>query len=63
MRFKSLIALLTMLLCTSALAQEEREYQVRFKTNVGSFTVKLYNETPLHRDNFLALVRGGHTII
>lgn len=59
MRFKSLIALLTMLLYTSALAQEEREYQVEFKTNVGSFTVKLYNETPLHRDNFLALVREG----
>lgn len=38
---------------------QEKEYQVEFKTNVGSFSVKLYNETPLHRDNFLALVREG----
>ncbi len=38
---------------------QEVEYKVKFKTNKGSFTVKLYNETPLHRDNFLMLVREG----
>lgn len=43
----------------TATAQEAEEYRVEFKTNVGSFTVKLYNDTPLHRDNFLGLVREG----
>ncbi len=29
------------------------------ETNKGAFTVALYNETPLHRDNFIKLVRDG----
>ncbi|HUX96019.1 MAG TPA: peptidylprolyl isomerase [Bacteroidales bacterium] len=32
---------------------------VLIKTNVGDIKVKLYNETPLHRDNFLKLVNTG----
>lgn len=32
---------------------------VRFETTLGDFTVKLYNETPVHRDNFLKLARDG----
>lgn len=38
---------------------QEVEKQVKFETNKGSFTIKLYNETPLHRDNFLKLVKEG----
>ena len=30
---------------------------VRFTTTAGDITVALYNDTPLHRDNFLKLVR------
>ncbi|MDD7438361.1 MAG: peptidylprolyl isomerase [Bacteroidales bacterium] len=55
---KIVFSIILVLVALSAVAQE-KEYQVEFKTNVGSFTVKLYNETPLHRDNFLALVREG----
>ena len=55
---RRLLFITTLLLSLNGLAQEQ-EYQVEFKTNVGKFTVKLYNETPLHRDNFLALVREG----
>ena len=32
---------------------------VKFETNVGDFTVALYNETPKHKDNFIKLVKEG----
>ena len=32
---------------------------VRLKTTLGDITVELYNETPIHRDNFLRLARSG----
>ena len=34
----------------------ENETKVLIVTNMGKITVKLYNDTPLHRDNFLKLV-------
>lgn len=37
----------------------EKEYLVKIETNYGDMVVKLYNETPLHRDNFLKLVKDG----
>lgn len=33
--------------------------QVEIRTTLGTIVVELYNETPLHRDNFLKLVREG----
>jgi len=35
---------------------QEKETIVSIQTNVGNIKVKLYNETPLHRDNFIKLV-------
>lgn len=32
-------------------------YEIRFYTDLGKITVMLYDETPLHRDNMLKLVR------
>ncbi len=37
----------------------EKEYYVKIETSYGDMVVKLYNETPLHRDNFLKLVKEG----
>lgn len=34
----------------------EKETMVLMRTNKGDITLKLYNDTPLHRDNFLRLV-------
>ena len=34
-------------------------YYVKIETSYGDMVVKLYNETPLHRDNFLKLVKEG----
>lgn len=33
---------------------------VEFKTTLGDFTVRLYDDTPKHRDNFLKLVSEGY---
>ncbi len=33
------------------------EIKVAIKTNLGTMTVKLYNETPIHRDNFIRLIK------
>lgn len=37
-------------------AQQDKEPIVLMKTNMGDISLKLYNETPQHRDNFLKLV-------
>ena len=33
---------------------------VEFKTTMGDIIVKLYNDTPLHKENFLKLVKEGY---
>lgn len=41
-------------------AQEaEKRMQVLLETDSGNIRIELYNETPLHRDNFLNKVRQG----
>ena len=37
----------------------EKETIVVIKTNYGTIKAKLYNDTPLHRDNFIKLVNEG----
>ncbi|MBQ0114482.1 MAG: peptidylprolyl isomerase [Bacteroidales bacterium] len=39
---------------------ENKETQVEIKTSMGDIVVKLYNETPKHRDNFIKLVNDGY---
>lgn len=39
--------------------KSEIEKKVEISTNYGRIVLKLYNETPLHRDNFLKLVKEG----
>ena len=41
-------------------SKKNKEILVKVHTNKGEFIVKLYNETPLHRDNFLRLVNEGY---
>lgn len=43
----------------SAQSQERKDTLVLIKTEFGNIKVKLYDDTPLHRDNFLKLVREG----
>jgi len=37
----------------------EKEKMVQIETEFGTITIKLYNETPLHRDNFIKLTSEG----
>lgn len=38
---------------------DKNETLVSIQTDSGNIVVKLYNETPLHRDNFIKLVKDG----
>jgi cyclophilin family peptidyl-prolyl cis-trans isomerase len=38
---------------------KDSRYHVLIVTTMGDMVVKLYNETPLHRDNFVSKVRSG----
>ena len=40
-------------------APREKETLVEISTNYGIMVAKLYNSTPLHRDNFIKLVKTG----
>lgn len=43
------------------LAQDgARRQHVELRTDLGTVVVALYNETPLHRDNFIKLVKAGN---
>lgn len=53
--------LIALFLCVSLMAQEStNERIVKISTSYGDITIKLYNETPLHRDNFIKLVSQGY---
>ena len=49
-----------MVLALPADAKKPQKPRVEFQTTKGTFVVTLFNETPLHRDNFLKLVREGY---
>lgn len=38
---------------------DEKDALVELKTSMGDIVVELFNDTPLHRDNFLKLVKDG----
>ncbi len=44
---------------TLSTAGNKAETLVLIKTSYGNITAKLYNDTPLHRDNFIKLVKEG----
>lgn len=38
---------------------QTNETRIRMNTNLGTIVLKLYNETPQHRDNFIKLAKNG----
>ncbi|MBQ1605522.1 MAG: peptidylprolyl isomerase, partial [Bacteroidales bacterium] len=54
-----LAALIIAGLTCSAQQKQEKETVVVIKTTMGTMKAKLYNDTPLHRDNFIKLVNEG----
>jgi cyclophilin family peptidyl-prolyl cis-trans isomerase len=56
---KPLFAGLLCCLLLPAMAQQKNQY-VKIETAQGYCIVKLYNETPVHRDNFIKLVKAHY---
>lgn len=56
---KTILLLAVAFFTTTAAVLAQSEPIVLISTSYGDIKVKLYNETPLHRDNFLELVRSG----
>lgn len=56
--FMACLVIMFMALPSQVLAQDTLRHEVLFETTMGNIRVALYNETPLHRDNFLANVRN-----
>jgi cyclophilin family peptidyl-prolyl cis-trans isomerase len=57
---KKLFTLILLLVTiTSAFAKAPKNQYVRIKTSYGECIIRLYNETPQHRDNFIKLAKKG----
>ncbi len=57
---RNVIWMLFILISLQACAQgNDKETRVIIHTDMGDITVKLYNDTPIHRDNFIELVEKG----
>ena len=50
---------LILLAITTAFAKGPKNQYVRIRTGYGDCIIRLYNETPKHRDNFIKLVKQG----
>ena len=49
-----------MFLLLGTVSAQEKETFALIETNLGTMKVKLYNDTPIHRDNFIRLAKSGH---
>lgn len=56
---KKLLTLLLSLCFVVSFAAKPKNQYVKITTSKGEVIIKLYNETPLHRDNFLKLAKEG----
>jgi cyclophilin family peptidyl-prolyl cis-trans isomerase len=50
---------LLLFILTATFAKGPKNQYVRIKTSYGECIIRLYNETPKHRDNFIKLVKQG----
>lgn len=62
--FKIYICAIVLALCNVCTLQAQTavdsvEHEVLLETTKGNIRVKLYNDTPIHRDHFLSLVKRG----
>ena len=64
MKNKLLIFILTLTFISCGLGNKsksdmtnQKDQQVKIETTLGDIVVKLYNDTPAHRDNFIKLVK------
>lgn len=53
------LSLLTLASCAEKPLDPDKPVYVTVSTSMGDVTVLLYDDTPLHRDNFIKLCRSG----
>jgi cyclophilin family peptidyl-prolyl cis-trans isomerase len=56
---KKLLTLILLFICAVSFAKPPKNQYVRIKTSYGECIIRLYNETPQHRDNFIKLAKKG----
>ena len=56
---KKSLLLIIIFFIFNACENKNKDYLVKIKTSYGNMTVLLYNETPLHKKNFLELAKSG----
>lgn len=63
---RNLLIVLTVLICGATACKSgqkkdnmDKETMLKIETSLGDIKVKLYNETPQHRDNFIKLAEDG----
>jgi cyclophilin family peptidyl-prolyl cis-trans isomerase len=56
---KRLITLVFILFTVTAFAKPPKNQYVKISTAYGAVIIRLYNETPKHRDNFITLAKKG----
>ena len=56
---KKFLTLILLLTTATAFAKPPKNQYVRIKTSYGQCIIRLYNETPQHRDNFIKLTKKG----
>ncbi|TSJ42979.1 peptidylprolyl isomerase [Mucilaginibacter corticis] len=56
---KRLFTLVILLTTLTAFAKPPKNQYVRISTSYGDCIIRLYNETPKHRDNFIKLAKKG----
>lgn len=57
--FTALLLFAIILPVSSAQPETEPRKEVLMETDKGTIRIELYNETPLHRDNFIRLAKSG----
>ncbi len=55
---KKILLIALTFLSLNAFAKKEKVYRIKMETSMGTMVLRLYNETPLHRDNFLAKTKA-----
>ena len=56
---KLLFILFTFILVSTGCTQSQKTEHVVIETPYGNIVIRLYDETPLHRDNFIKLAKSG----